>query len=46
MEIREALLDFINKPYTHASLMEAAKDMPENLMNEKRRSALHFLANA
>src|SRR4030095_5235924 len=35
METRQALLDYLNKPHTHASLMEAAKDFPEKFMNEK-----------
>lgn len=35
MEIREAILDYINKPHTHSSLIEAAKGLPEKFINER-----------
>ena len=40
-ELRAALLDFINRPFTHASLIEAAQGLPEKYINEKPAGAAY-----
>jgi uncharacterized damage-inducible protein DinB len=34
-ELRHGLIDFIDRPYTHASLKEVLENFPEKLINEK-----------
>ena len=34
-QIREVLINYLNDPHTHASLLDAAKELPEDYINNK-----------
>jgi uncharacterized damage-inducible protein DinB len=34
-ELRAALMDYLNNPHTHGTLLDAVADFPEKLINEK-----------